>query len=252
MAGVTPPLAVSASPVTAVTTKTPRAARAAGAVPAAAGAADRPEDKLLTRVLQAVDVCFARIYHRVTVLSPQRLPKAGPAILICNHVSGLDPLLIQAVCPRLIVWMMAKEYYEIRALKWIFEQIHAIPVGRGGRDLAATRAALRALENGHVLGVFPEGRIEPTRDLLPFQVGVAMMAIKADVPVYPAYLDGTQRGKSMFQAFFYPNHASLAFGPRVEFPRSGTSREVLQQATDRFAEAVAGLKAQWEPKRPGR
>src|SRR4051812_24610919 len=90
----------------------PRAARAGG---------PRPEDRLSIRLLQAVDVCFARIYHRVNVLSPQRLPKQGPAILICNHTSGLDPMLIQSVCPRLIVWMMAREYYEISALRWVFK-----------------------------------------------------------------------------------------------------------------------------------
>lgn len=240
---------VSASPVTPATARSARAPRPDKASRRAAPDA-RPEDRLMTRVLQAVDVCFARIYHRVTILSPQRLPKSGPAILICNHTSGLDPLLIQAVCPRLIVWMMAKEYYEIRALKWIFQQIEVIPVDRGGRDLAATRAALRALEDGRVLGVFPEGRIETSRNLLPFQTGVAMMAIKTGVPVYPAYLDGTQRGKSMFKAFFYPNRACLAFGPALEFDRSATSKEVLQRATDHFTDGVERLKAQAALKSP--
>ena len=203
----------------------------------------RPEDRLAIRLLQAFDVCFARIYHRVNVLSPQRLPKHGPAILICNHVSGLDPMLIQSVCPRLIVWMMAREYYEMRGLKTIFKTVEAIPVDRAGRDLAATRAALRALEAGRILGVFPEGKIETSHDLLPFQTGVALLAIKAGVPVYPAYLDGTQRKKPMLQAFLYPSVATLAFGPQVNFPAPSTSKEVLQEATDACAAAVARLKA---------
>jgi 1-acyl-sn-glycerol-3-phosphate acyltransferase len=202
----------------------------------------RPEDRLSIRLLQAVDVCFARIYHRVNVLAPQRLPKQGPAILICNHVSGLDPMLIQSVCPRLIVWMMAREYYEIAALRWIFKTVEAIPVDRGGRDLAATRAALRALEHGRILGVFPEGRIETTRDLLPFQTGVAMMAVKANVPVYPAYLDGTQRGKEMLQAFLYRNVATVAFGPPLEVGGVSTSKDMLAAVTDRFTGAVRRLK----------
>jgi 1-acyl-sn-glycerol-3-phosphate acyltransferase len=206
----------------------------------------RPEDRLTIRFLQAIDVCVARIYHQTVVRAPQRLPRHGPAILICNHTSGLDPLLIQSVCPRLIVWMMAKEYYEIRALNWIFKAIGVIPVDRGGRDLAATRSALRALEAGRILGVFPEGRIETSRDLLPFQTGVALMAIKAGVPVYPTYLDGTQRNKSMWQAFFYRNRATLSFGPAVEFDRSATSKEVLQAATQRMTDAVAGLKERSE------
>jgi 1-acyl-sn-glycerol-3-phosphate acyltransferase len=219
-----------------------------------AAAASRPEGRLSIRLLQAFDVCFARIYHRVNVLSPQRLPKHGPAILICNHVSGLDPMLIQSVCPRLIVWMMAKEYYEIPVLRSVFKAVEAIPVDRGGRDLAATRSALRALEAGRILGVFPEGRIETSHELLPFQTGVAMMAVKAGVPVYPAYLDGTQRRKNMLQAFLYPHVASLAFGPQVEFEAASTSKEVLQSITDRFAESIDRLRSASEraapPRRP--
>jgi 1-acyl-sn-glycerol-3-phosphate acyltransferase len=147
------------------------------------------------------------------------------------------------VCPRLIVWMMAREYYEIKALTWVFRTIEAIPVDRGGRDMAATRAALRAIDQGRVLGVFPEGRIEPTRELLPFQTGVALMAIKTGVPVFPAYLDGTQRNKSMLRAFLARNRATLTFGTAVQFDRSSTSKEALQDATDAFAAAVAALKA---------
>ena len=235
---MTPSVPVSASPV--------RRTRASSSKAPGAADAPRPEDRFTIRVLQAIDVCVARVYHQTIVRAPQRLPRHGPAILICNHTSGLDPLLIQSVCPRLIVWMMAKEYYEIKALNWIFKAIEVIHVDRGGRDLAATRSALRALEAGRVLGVFPEGRIETSRDLLPFQTGVALMAIKAGVPVYPAYLDGTQRKKTMWQAFFQRNRATLSFGPAVEFDRSATSKEVLQVATQRMTEAVAGLKERSE------
>jgi len=109
--------------------------------------------------------------------------------------------------------------------------------------MSATRAALRALERGQMLGIFPEGKIEETRDLLPFQTGVAMMAIKARVPVYPAYLDGTQRGKEMLRAFFRPQRARVAFGPEITFDRTGETRHVLEYATAQIENAVADLKA---------
>src|SRR5436190_238239 len=83
--------------------------------------------------------------------------------------AALDALLIQSVCPRLITWMMAKEYYAVPGIGWVFRTVGAIPVERSGRDLAATRAAMRALEENAVLGIFPEGRIETDRELLPFQ-----------------------------------------------------------------------------------
>ena len=202
----------------------------------------RPENRLVIRALQAVCVLFARVYHQTIVRAPLRLPTDGPAILVCNHISGLDPLLIQSVCPRVIIWMMAKEFYDLKALNWIFRLIEAIPVARAGRDMAATRAALEKLKEGRVLGVFPEGRIERTRELLPFQPGVALMAIKTGVPVYPAYLDGTQRNKSIGRAFSERNRAELRFGRAVEFDRSSTSRENLEDATEKIRKAVASLR----------
>jgi 1-acyl-sn-glycerol-3-phosphate acyltransferase len=197
-----------------------------------------PENRVNVRIAQAANRLFCRTWHEVKTLAPPSLPAKGPAILVCNHISGLDPMLIQSCSRRLIVWMMAREYYEMKALRWLYEVVEAIPVDRGGRDLAATRAALRALGNGRILGIFPEGKIETGMDLLPFQTGVSLMAIKTGVPVFPAYLEGTQRGKEMLEAVLYPRSAVLRFGPPVEFSRESTAREALEQGTERIKQAV--------------
>lgn len=200
------------------------------------------ERRLLPRVAQAVNRLFCRTYHKVETIQAPQLPRSGPAILVCNHVSGLDPLLIQSTCSRLIIWMMAREYYEVPSLTWLYKLVEAIPVDRSGRDLAATRAALRALNDGRVVGIFPEGRIETDQDLLPFQTGVALMAIKTKVPVFPAYLDGTQRGREMVDAVAHPNRAAICFGPPVEFPRNSTSKDALEHATELIKQAVWSLR----------
>lgn len=204
----------------------------------------RPEGRLPIKLLRAGNVLFSRIYHRLDVQTPSPLPYRGAGILVCNHISGLDPLLIQAPCNRLITWMMAAEYYQIRSIAWIFRTVGAIPVQRSGRDMAATRAAMRALEQGAILGVFPEGRIETTRELLPFQTGVALMALKTGVPIYPAYLDGSQRGKEMLDAFLTPNRAVLRFGQPVELGGLSTSREGLDAATQRIRQAIMSLQSE--------
>jgi 1-acyl-sn-glycerol-3-phosphate acyltransferase len=201
----------------------------------------RPEDRLPIRMLRAVDVCFARMYHQLSVRSPHQFPRTGAGIFVCNHTSALDPLLIQSASPRLIVWMMAKEYYDLPILGRIFRTLEVIPVDRTGRDTAATRAALRALSHGRILGVFPEGRIEPSRELLPFQTGVAMMATKTQLPVYPAYLDGTQRGKEMLGSILIPNRASIAFGPPKHFGNFEKSRQGFDELTMKIKSAVADL-----------
>jgi 1-acyl-sn-glycerol-3-phosphate acyltransferase len=204
---------------------------------------NRGENAPAIRVLRAGAAFYARVYHRLRVLEPSQVPRHGPAILVCNHTSGLDPVLIQSACPRFIRWMMAREYFDLKALNWCFRTVGAIPVERSGRDTAATRAALRALEEGFALGVFPEGKIETTRDLLPFQQGIGLMALKTGAPVYPAYLDGKQRGREMLAAFALVSGATIAFGPPVDLSKLEHSRHGVEEATARIQAAVDRLRA---------
>ena len=136
--------------------------------------------------------------------------------------------------------MMASEYYDVKWLVPFFDLLEVIPVERGKPDSASTRAALRALAAGRVLGVFPEGRIENTRELLPFHTGIALLAMRSGAPIYPAHLDGTQRGKEMGPAFAYRNRAILRFGPPLVIPRK-TGRSELSAATRQIESAVKNL-----------
>ncbi|HSV15958.1 MAG TPA: lysophospholipid acyltransferase family protein [Tepidisphaeraceae bacterium] len=206
----------------------------------------RPEDRLPIRILQLVDTLFARVYHDLTVISPQCLPRKGPAILICNHINSIDPVFLQAsIHHRLITWMMAQEYMSLTGLGWFFRTIGIIPVARSGRDTGPLRAALRELQAGRIIGIFPEGRIAETDELLPFQTGVALMAIKTGVPVYPAYIEGSQRGRDMMTAMLSRCEATVAYGPPVQFDRhSGTGRAQLEGATAAMRTAILQLRDQ--------
>jgi 1-acyl-sn-glycerol-3-phosphate acyltransferase len=198
------------------------------------------ENRPIIRILQAATVCYARIYHRVNVLERSHLPKRGPAILVSNHISGLDPVLIQSVSSRLIVWMMAKEYFDLPGLAWLFRAVQVIPVDRSRHDLTAMRLALTALRAGLVVGIFPEGRLEVSRELLPFQTGVALMGLKTGVPIFPCYLDGTQRSLPMLQAYLQPQHATICFGARIALNGSG-ERSNVESATKLIQSSVATL-----------
>jgi 1-acyl-sn-glycerol-3-phosphate acyltransferase len=184
---------------------------------------------------------FTHLYHRLQVLQRPALPPTGPAILVCNHTSPMDPLFIQSMCTRPIVWMMAREYYEMPGLHWIYKQIEAIPVARSGRDMAATRDALRALKNGRVLGIFPEGKIELTDELLPFQAGIALLASKSGAEIFPCYLDGSQRCKSMIRSVLLPQRARMLFGEGLGKALSERGNGSAQDATTAVQVAVQNL-----------
>ena len=185
---------------------------------------------------------FAHVFHDLRVLTPCPLPaEPGGAILVCNHTSSVDPVLLQAASPRIITWMMAKEYARIPGMRLLLNGIEPILVERSGRDMAATRAALRALHDGKILGLFPEGKIETSHRLLEFQTGVALLALRSGAPVYPAYLDGTQRCTGMMEGLFRPHQVTLAFGSAVDLANGEEGREALERATENIRAAVASL-----------
>jgi 1-acyl-sn-glycerol-3-phosphate acyltransferase len=195
----------------------------------------------LARFLYAINRVYSRGYHRLRVQTPPQLPETGAAILVSNHISGLDPLLLQSAIRRRVIWMMAAEYYDLPVIGTVFRAVQVIPVKRGARDTSATRAALRTLDQGEVLGIFPEGKIADSRDLLPFETGVAMMALRAGVPVCPAYMDGTNRGMEMLRAFSTPNEVRLRFGPPVAL-ETPEPKPDLERATDKIRDSVANLR----------
>lgn len=191
-----------------------------------------------TRALFAANRIYARAWHRVEIFSPCTIPADGPAILICNHSGGLDPAVLQATCPRLITWMMAKEYYDLPVLGAMCQRLGYIPVSRNGRDSASLKAALRALAAGKVLGIFPEGRIAPGKELLAFQGGVGVMAQRAGAPVYPAYIKGLERNISVPAALISRQEVRIAYGPPIQ----GTSDDPL--SAEALRESVDTLRRQ--------
>lgn len=201
---------------------------------------DEIERRLFVRGGKLAVHLLTSYFHDLRVLNPCPIPARGAAILVCNHVSSLDPVILQAACPRVITWMMAREY-AVFGIRWFLNAIEPIMVERSGRDMAATRSALRALKDGKVLGVFPEGKIETTHELLEFQTGIALLAMKSGAPVYPAYIDGSLRSKGMLEALIVPQQVTLAFGAPITLDDQREGREGLEAATAQIRDAVANL-----------
>jgi len=120
--------------------------------------------------LDGLNRLICRRWHRLEGEGPA-LPASGGAIVVANHLSGLDPLLMIAVSRRPLHFMIATEEYHRYGLTWLFRAVGCIPVDRSARPERALRAAVRALEQGHVVALFPHGRIhrpdEPHHRLRP-------------------------------------------------------------------------------------
>jgi len=145
-----------------------------------------------------------RVLWRWKISGLDNFPVKGPVVVVSNHVSNWDPIVIGTALPRPVHFMAKEELFHYPLFGNLLIRLNAFPVKRGQPDRSAIRRALEILGAGGVLGLFPEGSRSKTGELLKPQPGVAMIALKAKVPVLPVACVGTDKmGKkgSFFRSF---------------------------------------------------
>lgn len=211
-------------------------------------------------VLYFINVLITSLMWRVKVSGRLPVKPGQPAVVVSNHTSGIDPLLIQRTTNCCVHWMVAKEYVVHPAMAWAFRILRVIPVNRAGVDTAATKQALRWLEKGEPVGMFPEGRINtnPAESLLlPGRPGAALVALRARVPVVPCYISGAPYNGTALGSFLMFARTRVVVGEPIdisEFYERADDREVQQELTKRFLIAIAQLAGveNFEPQIAGR
>jgi len=213
----------------------------------------------LQSLLYAVNYAIVRIVWRARIEGEFPVPPDQGALIVCNHRCPLDPALIALSVPRVVHWMVAREYYEFPAFRRLLQTCGAIPVRRGAVDSAAVREAVRLIRAGELVGVFPEGRINTTGEfMLPGRSGAAMIAAKARATVVPCYIEGTPYDGTTLGCLFMSATARLKIGkpidPETLMTRGANRRASLDQLTHRLLVEIAQLAGQpdYEPKLVGR
>jgi 1-acyl-sn-glycerol-3-phosphate acyltransferase len=134
---------------------------------------------------------FRKLY-RVELRDAWRIPAAGPVIVVSNHESMLDPFLLGLATLRPIRYMAKSELWRSRALGKLMDGLGTFPVERGTGDHGAVGIAARLLEDGEVLGVFPQGTCLPYRHR-PWHRGAARLALTTGTPIVPVCIVGSER-----------------------------------------------------------
>ena len=151
-------------------------------------------------VLRLLMWIISRLIYRVHVVGrgAERIPETGPALLVCNHQSYMDPLVVGGTARRPIRFVMTHEIYRIRGLTWLFRLAGAIPVAPERVDPEMLGRAYdqvdEALARGELVGIFPEGGLSPDGELRPFRRGLEEIVRRRPVPVVPMVLEGLWGG----------------------------------------------------------
>lgn len=131
------------------------------------------------------------ILRRWKVEGAENLPPAGGVLVVSNHASYWDPVVVGCALGRQVHFMAKADLFKIPLLGPVIRALGAFPVQRGSGDRQAIRRALELLGEGRVVGIFPEGTRSKTGELLDPHRGAAMLALKAKVPVLPVALLNT-------------------------------------------------------------
>jgi len=133
-----------------------------------------------------------RTLGRLKVEGLENLPRQGGFILAGNHQSYLDPPIVGSSVPKQVYFMAKEELFKVPVLKTLITAQQAFPVKRGSADRKALSKALELLSQNKVVGIFPEGGRSKTGELQEAEMGVAFIALKAQVPVLPMAIVGTK------------------------------------------------------------
>jgi 1-acyl-sn-glycerol-3-phosphate acyltransferase len=172
----------------------------------------------------------------------ENVPAEGPALLMINHIAFIDPLVVIHVLPRNIVPLAKAEVFTYRVVGFFPKIWQVIPVHREEVDRRAVQQVFEVLRAGEIVLVAPEGHRGP--QLQRGKEGVAYLASRADVPIVPVGVEGTEGFPALrFTSAWRGPGASVRFGRPFRF-RSDfdhASRDQLRQMTDEAMYVLAGL-----------
>jgi len=144
--------------------------------------------------LRLVSWLLVHSVYRISKQDLHNIPESGPAILVCNHVSFIDPAIIFGVSKRPIRFVMHNAFYQLPLAKYLFRALKAIPITSAKENPAVMQSALhsvtQALQNGELVCIFPEGGISHDGEIAKFQSGVEHLLKREPVPVIPLALRG--------------------------------------------------------------
>lgn len=179
------------------------------------------------------------IFH-MEVAGGGNWPASGPAIIASNHASNMDPPLVGLSYYGHIRWMAKVELMKPRPLGWLLMKLGAFPVRRGEADREAIRRARELLDEGCVVGMFPEGTRQRNGKLGEAQPGVGMLALTPGVPVIPVRIRGSEqivRGGRLRRP-----KVTITVGPPVDLEISGMSKgRAYHEASRRIMAAIGEL-----------
>jgi 1-acyl-sn-glycerol-3-phosphate acyltransferase len=179
-------------------------------------------------------------YFRGQIYGAENVPKTGGLVVVANHASDFDPPIVSSCVRRPVSYMAKEELFQVPVLRRAIQLYGAYPVKRGSADRSAIRAALSHLEQGWAVGIFLQGTRTPDARITSPKLGAAMIAAKAQVPLLPVSLWGTESIIQKGTKLPRPVPVTVRIGQPIAPPTPG-DRVSLETVTQQCVEAIHAL-----------
>lgn len=181
---------------------------------------------------------FFKFVFRCKIIGAKNIPTHGGVIIASNHISLFDPPVIGTSFMRPLHFMAKEELFAAPMVRWFLNKLNAFPVRRGMADRTAIRHALTLLEKGEILGLFPEGTRSKTGELGKPEAGLAMIALKAGVPIIPTAIIGTNK---VFKNGFLLPRFIIKFGSPITVHHEKADKETMENLSNRIMQEISQL-----------
>ena len=189
---------------------------AAGSAPVAADSPLRFEPirkTLLWGFVKNVSGFLCTVFFELKVYGIYNIPRAGGALILSNHQSYLDPIVISVRLDRPMSYMAKAPLFKNKYFGWFIRGLNAFPVEQGAGDIGAVKESIARLQRGQMLNVFPEGSRTQDGEIAPLEKGVGLLLRRARVPVIPVVIDGSFEAWPKRRKFQRPHKIRVAIGP---------------------------------------
>jgi 1-acyl-sn-glycerol-3-phosphate acyltransferase len=191
---------------------------------------------------QALSRLVTTLMFDLKVLGIHHVPRRGGVLIVANHQSYIDPLCIGCQLPRPASYFAKSELFENPRFGWLIHNLYAFPVRQGEGDITAVREAIKRLQSGSGLVIFPEGGRSDTGELMPLEPGVALIVRKAAVPVVPCVIEGSYAAWPKHRKLPRPHPVRVQFGPPMDVGKQ-KAHTIVETIDRTLHEMLADLRA---------